>query len=95
MRKTKQRMGIREHRMMTEHGNEKRRTRNENSGRTRMTELEWWQNTKCQTTVAVLIRMGMGFVGRGNEKERTKNRNEQGMRMVAKRECQNWNGDRT
>jgi hypothetical protein len=67
MRKTTQRMRIREHRMMTEHGNEKRRTRNENSGRTRMTELEWWQNTECQTTLAVLIRMGIGFVGRGNE----------------------------
>jgi hypothetical protein len=43
MRKTEQRMGIREHRMMTEHRNEKRRTRNENGGRT---EQEWWQNTE-------------------------------------------------
>jgi hypothetical protein len=32
MRKAEQRMGMTEHRMMAEHGNEKRRTRN---GRTR------------------------------------------------------------
>jgi hypothetical protein len=33
-----------EHRMMAEHGNEKRRTRN--GGRKRMAEQEWWQNTE-------------------------------------------------
>jgi hypothetical protein len=36
MRKTEQRMGMREHRMMAEHENEKRRTRNGNGGRTGM-----------------------------------------------------------
>jgi hypothetical protein len=36
MRKTEQRMGTVEHKMMAEHGNEKRRTRNENGGRTGM-----------------------------------------------------------
>jgi hypothetical protein len=40
---------------MTEHGNEKRRTRNENGGRTGMAEQEWWQNTEWQTTIATLI----------------------------------------
>jgi hypothetical protein len=33
MRKAEQRMGMTEHRMMAEHGNEKRRTRNGNGGR--------------------------------------------------------------
>jgi hypothetical protein len=46
MRKTEQRMGMREHRMMAEHGNEKCRKRNENGGRTGMAEQEWWQNTE-------------------------------------------------
>jgi hypothetical protein len=51
MRKIEQIMGMREHRMienigMTEHGNEKRRTKNENGGRTGMAEHEWWQNTE-------------------------------------------------
>jgi hypothetical protein len=41
MRKTEQRMRMREHRMMAKHGNEKRR--------------EWWQNTEWQTTLAALI----------------------------------------
>jgi hypothetical protein len=40
---------------MTEHENEKRRTRNGNGGRTGMTEHEWWQNTEWQTTLAALI----------------------------------------
>ena len=40
MRKTEQRMGMREHRMMAEHGNEKCRKRNENGGRTGMAEQE-------------------------------------------------------
>jgi hypothetical protein len=44
-----------EHRMMAEHGNEKRRTRNGNGGRTGMTEQEWWQNMEWQTTLAALI----------------------------------------
>jgi hypothetical protein len=48
-------MGMREHRMMVEHENEKRRTRNENGGRTGMAEQKWWQNTEWQTTLAVLI----------------------------------------
>jgi hypothetical protein len=37
MRKIEQRMGIREYKMMAEHGNEKRRIRNGNGGRTGMT----------------------------------------------------------
>jgi hypothetical protein len=36
MRKTEQRMRMREHIMMAEHGNEKYRTRNGNGGRTGM-----------------------------------------------------------
>jgi hypothetical protein len=36
MRKTEQRMGTVEHKMMAEHGNEKHITRNENGGRTGM-----------------------------------------------------------
>jgi hypothetical protein len=40
MRKTEQRMRMREHRMMAEHGNEKRITRNGNDGRTGMAEQE-------------------------------------------------------
>jgi hypothetical protein len=40
---------------MTEHGNEKRRTRNANGGRMGMAEQEWWQNTEWQTTLAALI----------------------------------------
>jgi hypothetical protein len=44
-------MGIRE----AQHGNEKRRTRNENGGRTGMAEQEWWQNTEWLTTLAPLI----------------------------------------
>jgi hypothetical protein len=58
MRKTKQRMWMREHRMMAEHENEKRRTRNGNGGRTGMTEQDWWQNTEWQTTLAALISSG-------------------------------------
>jgi hypothetical protein len=42
MRKTEQRMGMREHRMMAGHGNEKHRIRNGNGGRTGMAEQEWW-----------------------------------------------------
>jgi hypothetical protein len=38
MRMTKQRMRMREHRMMAEHENEKRRTKNGNGGRTGMAE---------------------------------------------------------
>jgi hypothetical protein len=45
MRNTEQKMGMREHRMMAEHGN---------GGRTG-TEHKWWQNTECQTTLAALI----------------------------------------
>jgi hypothetical protein len=45
MRKTEQKMGMREYRMMA-HGNEKRKTMNENGGRTGMAEQEWWQNTE-------------------------------------------------
>jgi hypothetical protein len=39
MRKTEQRMRTREHKMMAEHENEKRRTKNGNGGRTRNDRL--------------------------------------------------------
>jgi hypothetical protein len=44
--KDRTKMRMREYRMMTEHGNEKRRTRNKNGGRTGMIEQKWWQNTE-------------------------------------------------
>jgi hypothetical protein len=41
--------GGRNEKDITEHGNEKRRTRNG------MAEQEWWQNTEWPTTLAALI----------------------------------------
>jgi hypothetical protein len=49
MRKTEQRMGMREYRMMAQHGNEKRRTRNGNGngGRTGMVAEHGMADYSC------------------------------------------------